>query len=77
MIRPRFKALEGLVQQTALRLKELAEENRRLRRQIDELTEETRQRQGERRRVKTLDARQTRIKTRLERIVQKLDRIAG
>lgn len=74
-ISPRLKTLEALVRETTLRLKKLTEENRKYKLANDELQEEHGKLESQLKRLQHFGQRQARIKSKIERIVSKLDKV--
>jgi len=77
MIRPRLKTLEALVLQAAADLKRLSSENKKLKLDFEHLREEYGKREEEIKRLRVLGTRQARLRSKIERLVERLDKVAG
>lgn len=76
-MQPKLKTLEGLVQETASRLRKLQQENRRLRLDLEQRQEHNGRLEAQLKRMGALGAKHAKIRNRIERLVHKLDKVAG
>lgn len=74
-VNPRLKTLEALAHEAAARLKALSDENRRLRLGTAHLQQENGELEMKLKRLGSLSLRHDRIRNKLERIVNKLEKV--
>lgn len=74
---PRLKTLESLVGEATKRLKALADENRGLKAELDELRVENQRLAKEVKRHQGLSVRHDRVKQRIERLIHKIEKAEG
>ena len=74
---PRLKTLEGLVHEAAKRLRKLGEEDRNLQAEIEQLRAENLRLSKDLKRFQGLTIRHDRVKTRIEKLIHKIERVEG
>lgn len=74
---PRLKTLDGLVQESARRLRKLSEDNRTLKAELDSLKSENERLTRDLKRFQALSTRHDRVKARIEKLIHRLEKAEG